>query len=85
MRKLLPLFTHIFTQDAESVKLLEAIDIKNCSCAGDTRFDRVLDILSADNSLPFVERFKGSSKLVVAGSVWPDDENYFLPLSTNIP
>lgn len=80
MRKLLPLFTHIFTQDAESVKLLEAIDIKNCSCAGDTRFDRVLDILSADNSLPFVERFKGSSKLVVAGSVWPDDEKLFSSL-----
>ena len=80
MRKLLPLFTHIFTQDTESVRLLDKIGVKNCSRTGDTRFDRVLDILSADNSLPFVERFKGSSRLVVAGSVWPDDEKLFSSL-----
>lgn len=80
MRKLLPLFTHIFTQDTESVRLLDEIGVKNCSCAGDTRFDRVLDILPADNSLPFAERFKGASRLVVAGSVWTSDEKLFSSL-----
>lgn len=74
MRRLLPLFTRIFTQDGESVSLLRSIGITHCQAAGDTRFDRVTDILSADNHLDFMERFKGDKKLVVAGSAWPRDE-----------
>ena len=74
MRRLLPLFTRIFTQDGESVSLLRSIGVKNCQAAGDTRFDRVMDILSADNTLPFMETFKDGKKLVVAGSSWGADE-----------
>lgn len=74
MRRLLPLFTRIFTQDGESVSLLRSIGIKNCQAAGDTRFDRVADILKRDNTLPFMETFKDGKKLVVAGSAWEKDE-----------
>lgn len=74
MRRLLPLFTRIFTQDGESVSLLRSIGVKHCQAAGDTRFDRVMDILQADNTLDFMQTFKGDKKLVVAGSAWPDDE-----------
>ena len=74
MRRLLPLFTRIFTQDGESVSLLRSIGVKNCEAAGDTRFDRVMDILETDNTLPFMEQFKGDGKLVVAGSAWGGDE-----------
>ena len=64
MRRLLPLFTRIFTQDGESVSLLRSIGIRNCQAAGDTRFDRVADILKRDNTLPFMETFKDGKKLV---------------------
>ena len=74
MRRLLPLFTLIFTQDGESVSLLRSIGIKRCRAAGDTRFDRVADILKRDNTLPFLETFKDGKKLVVAGSAWEKDE-----------
>jgi 3-deoxy-D-manno-octulosonic-acid transferase len=65
---------HIFTQDAKSVKLLNEIGIEHASVAGDTRFDRVLEILEADESLPDMEAFKAEGKLIVAGSTWPRDE-----------
>ena len=81
-RKLLKCFTHIYVQDERSRQLLESHGIKDCSVAGDTRFDRV-----ANNSqctmhnaqfteeLGLIERFvEGCERVVVAGSTWPEDE-----------
>ena len=44
-RRLLQCFTHIFVQDEASLALLNGIGMTNCSVAGDTRFDRVWDIV----------------------------------------
>ncbi|MDD4820376.1 MAG: hypothetical protein PHD21_06045 [Flavobacteriales bacterium] len=41
--------------------------------AGDTRFDRVVDILVADNELPFMDTFTQGNKVIVVGSAWEDD------------
>ena len=43
-RKLLKCFTHIYVQDERSRQLLESHGIKDCSVAGDTRFDRVTQV-----------------------------------------
>lgn len=74
MKKSLFAFTHIFVQDEISKNLLETIGIKNISISGDTRFDRVLEILKRDNYLDFMANFKGLKKCFVAGSTWPEDE-----------
>ena len=74
MRKSLQTFDHFFVQDENSKKLLESIDIKNVTVSGDTRFDRVSEILERDNTLAFLEEFKQDKLCFVAGSTWPEDE-----------
>ena len=73
MRKLLHLFTHIYTQDTRSEILLDSLGLENHSMAGDTRFDRVRDILKQDCSLPFMDTFCKDRKVIVGGSMWEDD------------
>lgn len=79
MRKALHNFTHIFVQDTKSIELLSKINIKNTAISGDTRFDRVIEILERDNNLAFMENFKNEAKTLVAGSTWPDDEEVLVP------
>src|SRR5690606_21967161 len=79
MRKALHKFTHIFVQDARSIELLNKINIRNTTINGDTRFDRVLEILGRDNSLAFMEDFKNGRQILVAGSTWPEDEEILVP------
>jgi len=74
MRTALGQFTHFFVQDAASLDLLKGIGMQNSSVSGDTRFDRVSEILERDNSLSFMKQFKGNSLCLVLGSSWPEDE-----------
>ncbi len=78
MRKSLRAFTQFFVQEQNSKELLNSIGFQNVAISGDTRFDRVAEILNQDNSLDFMEEFKGNKKCFVAGSSWPDDENIFI-------
>ncbi len=85
MRKALGRFTHFFVQDASSLDLLKGIGLQNSSVSGDTRFDRVSEILERNNILPFMEQFKGTSLCLVLGSSWPEDEaliEYYLQHTT---
>ncbi len=79
-RRALGAFTHFFVQNDSSRGLLERIGNKNVTVSGDTRFDRVADILARDNNLEFIDDFKGASLLVVAGSTWPKDEEILVPV-----
>lgn len=74
MRKYLEAFTHIFTQNQVSKELLNSYNFENVSVSGDTRFDRVTNQLSIDNTLDFIENFKGNCTLFVAGSSWLEGE-----------
>lgn len=74
MRKVLGSFTHIFVQDEKSRQLLESISIKQVTVSGDTRYDRVSRQIEENNTLDFIEGFKGNSLCIVAGSIWPEDE-----------
>lgn len=78
LRDALFTFEHIFTQNEASKTLLESINYKRATVSGDTRFDRVSSQLNIDNSLDFIEAFKGDKLCVVAGSSWPEDENLFI-------
>lgn len=78
-RGVLKCFTHLFVQNQESVDLLATIDVRQTSIAGDTRFDRVLEICKQAKNLPLVEKFKQGSLTMVAGSSWAPDEDIFIP------
>ena len=73
-RRMLQSFTHIFVQNERSKKLLETINIKECSVAGDTRFDRVAEIAARFEPIAIIEKFVGNDKCIVAGSTWKEDE-----------
>ena len=74
MRNALNSFDHFFVQDKNSKKLLESINFKNVTIAGDTRFDRVSRILTQDNSIDFIDEFKENKYTIVAVSTWIQDE-----------
>lgn len=65
--------THFFVQNRASKLLLAEHDINNVDIAGDTRFDRVAEIVTHSRELPLIEKFKGENKVMVIGSCWPED------------
>lgn len=74
-RKILSRFDHLFVQNPESKELLDEIGLSAiCSVSGDTRFDRVIEIASAATKIPGIEKFIGNSRVIIAGSTWPEDE-----------
>jgi len=70
---MLKFFSHFFVQDQRSKNLLESVHLKNVTVSGDTRFDRVLQTIKSPTSFPLIEKFKGSKKLIIIGSSWPED------------
>ncbi|MCH5182462.1 MAG: 3-deoxy-D-manno-octulosonic acid transferase [Prevotellaceae bacterium] len=70
--------THFFVQNEISARLLNHLGIESTTVAGDTRFDRVLDIMHAARPLPEVERFASDGAVIVAGSTWAPDEDLLI-------
>ena len=70
--------THFFVQNEQSKELLAKIGITDVTISGDTRFDRVLQIMEQSKHLPIVEAFKQDHHVFVAGSSWPPDEDIFI-------
>ena len=73
-RSILKKFTRIYVQDNASLDLLGSIGLENFSFAGDTRFDRVLQIAAEAMEISQIEVFRGNEKLLLAGSSWRQDE-----------
>lgn len=80
-RRLLHCFTRIYVQDENSRRLLESCGIGNVTVAGDTRFDRVTDIMRSTHDIPALERFtRGRTGLTfMSGSSWGADEEVYFP------
>ena len=88
--RVLKCFTRFFVQNEQSRELLKTLGITDVDVVGDTRFDRVLQIKEQAKELPVVETFikesgerceekeNSASKVFVAGSSWPPDEEIFL-------
>lgn len=79
MRNALTAFEHFYVQDDSSKKLLQGINFNNVTVSGDTRLDRVYEILERNNQLNFMKKFKQQSFCMVAGSTWPQDEKIIVP------
>jgi 3-deoxy-D-manno-octulosonic-acid transferase len=79
-RNMLRRFTHIYTQNQQSVELLQSIGITKASIAGDTRFDRVLQTAASIKTIPLVDAFTSGSEVFMVGSSWPADIEVLLPL-----
>ncbi|MCP2042169.1 3-deoxy-D-manno-octulosonic acid transferase [Pontibacter sp. HSC-36F09] len=79
-RSMLQRFTHIYTQNETSLKLLQGIGIAKASIAGDTRFDRVLQTAASVKAIPVVEAFAQGKEVFMVGSSWPADIEVLLPL-----
>ncbi|HTA82964.1 MAG TPA: glycosyltransferase N-terminal domain-containing protein, partial [Bacteroidia bacterium] len=74
-RKQLKVYKKIFVQDAESEQLLLNAGVERVISAGDTRFDRVINIAEQVKPDALVAAFKGNNKLWVCGSTWEEDES----------
>ena len=70
--------THFFVQNEQSKELLAKIGITDVTISGDTRFDRVLQIMEQSKHLPSGEAFKQDHHVFVAGSSWSPDEDIFI-------
>ncbi len=79
-RKSLQAFTHFFVQDENSQRLLNSIGLQNISISGDTRFDRVVDLVHSRRQMEFLDHFKKNSIVLLAGSVWQPDIDLLVPL-----
>ena len=78
--RLLDCFTHIYVQDESSLQLLQSHGITRCSIVGDTRFDRVQDVMrglkvSDERLAPIAQFVQGCNRVIIAGSSWPKDED----------
>lgn len=82
-RKMLQMLSGIFVQNEQSEKLLYNIGIQPLAVTGDTRIDRVYQLVLQAEPIPLIDKFAGSSKLFIAGSTWPPDEALLAPLLAN--
>ena len=73
-RKMLFQVEHLFVQNEKSGELLKTLGLANFTVSGDTRFDRVAAIAQGSKEIPIVEKFRGNSQLIIAGSTWKPDE-----------
>lgn len=63
-----------FAQNTDSVHMLKWIGITNSGLAGDTRFDRVVELPKQHIHIAEVEEFSAGHKVLVAGSTWKPDQ-----------
>lgn len=76
---------HFFVQDDASAEMLSSIGITELTRSGDTRFDRVADILDSGGENPAVARFCKGHRVLLAGSTWPPDEEILSSLPEKFP
>lgn len=84
-KKALFKFDYIFTQNQDSIHLLNEIGFSKASVSGDTRFDRVTAQLAMNNTVSEVERFLGHNLCFVIGSSWEEDEAVFVEFINAAP
>ncbi len=84
-RKALTAFTHFFVQNASGAELLRNIGFQNTTVSGDTRFDRVAAIAASVRIPDWLIEFKGKDTLIVIGSSWPKDEQFWAKYINKAP
>lgn len=84
-RSILRMYSHVFVQDTGSEKLLSDIGIGKVTVAGDTRFDRVVQIAGSAKIISEIEAFRCGEKIFMAGSSWRQDEEIMAEYINNYP
>jgi 3-deoxy-D-manno-octulosonic-acid transferase len=79
-RKNLQFIDYFFVQDKDSAHLLHQIALTNCKVSGDTRFDRVKTLSDSAKDIEIARLFSDGHDCLVAGSTWPEDEEFLLRL-----
>jgi len=78
-------FTHIFTQDQQTLELLSPIvERDKMSVSSDTRYDRVQANKASFTPISEVERFVEGRTCLVVGSSWPVEEKMLLPIMARL-
>jgi 3-deoxy-D-manno-octulosonic-acid transferase len=75
-RRNLHFIDYFFVQDKDSSLLLNQIGIVNCKVSGDTRFDRVMALAGTSKDIDTARAFSEGFDCLVAGSTWPEDEEF---------
>lgn len=75
-RKMLRCFNHLYLQDEASRQLLAGIGITDTTVAGDTRFDRVTDVMAQRCDIPGGDDMRS---FIIFGSSWEADEANYIP------
>ena len=77
-------FSMHFVQDELSAQLLKSIGIENVKMAGDTRFDRVIEICKQAKEIELARLFtQNNENTLVIGSAWHQDMEVLLPIINN--
>ncbi len=81
-RRMLGYFSHLFLQTEDSAQLIkDLVPHQKITIAGDTRFDRVVEIVEKFQPVTTVEKFAaGRKRILVAGSTWKEDEHHLKKL-----
>jgi 3-deoxy-D-manno-octulosonic-acid transferase len=78
-RNILSCFNWIFVQDNNSLELLKSISVNNTSVVGDSRFDRVKQLVENRKELPIAFAFKNEKEIFIIGSAWNSDMEVLIP------
>ena len=81
--KILSRINQFFVQNEESVQLLTDLGIAQVIKAGDSRFDRVVEIAKKGEPIPTAALFSHNKQVVVAGSIWKEDIDVIIPFLKN--
>lgn len=83
-RQVLKEFDHILVQNQESFDLLQSIDIQAITLAGDTRFDRVKQIVDGKQDIQIAKDFKANRSIFMIGSAWQTDLEVLIPFINSL-
>ncbi len=84
-RSILKKVSFFFVQNIDSLHMLKWIGLTNAGLAGDTRFDRVVELSKQQIDIPHVHEFVGEALVCVAGSTWRSDEEKLQTLAEQYP
>lgn len=83
--KVLECVDHYFVQNQTSYELLKGAGNFNVTLAGDTRYDRVLDIAKQRKEIPSVKSFIAGRKCLMGGSTYSFEEKIISDSLKNNP
>ena len=70
---------HLFCQDQITFRLLQDHGIRHATVVGDTRVDRVLELVTEKKAYPWLQEVGNHYKVLVFGSIWTEDLQVLLP------